>query len=322
MTPSSGQDHSEPDAAWASTAARAGSARARREPGRCPGQPVGQRRSPPDTRAPPRPCRPGPTFRSTSPARAGPWRISSGRPTARPISSASAATVVSTPVPAWNSSPATSSSGASSDRLDRRGQVVGVDEVAGLLAVAVDLDRLARQGRPEPRRDDAPLVERVRPVGVGEAQRAGGQPERRRVGLAVRLDRQLRRAVRRDRMGKVGLVARWRMVAGGGVRRGEDEAPDAGQPGRSSKPDRPGHVGLERPERVAHRIVDPGPRRQVDDGVDAGDRRADRVRIRQRAAHEVVRHAVQVGGLADRQVVEDPDPVAARGPAAASGWSR
>ena len=84
-------------------------------------------------------------------------------------------------------------------------------------------------------------------------------------------------------MRQVGLVARWRMVAGGRVRRREDEPADAGQAGRIEDPDRPGHVRLERPERVADRIVDPGPCREVDDRVDAIDRRADRRRIGERA---------------------------------------
>ncbi len=215
------------------------------------------------------------------------------------------------PVPAWNSSPATSASGASRTASTAAARSSAwtksrVCRPSPLISIGS-----AGEGGPQPGGDDAPLVERVRAVGVREAQRAGGQAERRGVGLAVGLDRQLRRAVGRDGVGEVGLVARWRVVAGRGVRRGEHEPADPRQPGRLEQADRPGDVGLERAERVAHRVVDPGPRRQVDDGVGAVDRRADRVRIGQRAAHQLVRDAVQVGGLADRQVVEDPDAIAA-----------
>src|SRR6187200_1808456 len=71
MTPSSGQDHSEPDAAWASTLARAGSARAEANQAAVPASPsaneIAARYPSTDaalsTRA---------TFRWMSPALAGP----------------------------------------------------------------------------------------------------------------------------------------------------------------------------------------------------------------------------------------------------------
>ena len=86
-----------------------------------------------DSRGPARPCRPRRRCagrRRRAPARG---RISSARPTARPIASASPAIVVSTPVPAWNSSPATSVLRRVEGGDDRGRQVVDVDEVAGLL---------------------------------------------------------------------------------------------------------------------------------------------------------------------------------------------
>ena len=90
---------------------------------------------------------------------------------------------------------------------------------------------------------------------------------------------------------------------------GEDSDLGLARPRRVEQSERPGHVGLEGAQRIADRIVDPGPRGQMDDGVNPGDRRPDRIPIRQRAPHEVVGHAAQVGGLADREVVEDPDAV-------------
>ena len=180
--------------------------------------------------------------------------------------------VVSTPVPTWNSSPATRSSGASSAAAMAAARSSTWTKSRVWLPVAVDRDRLARERRPQPGRDDALLVERVRAVGVREAQGAGGDPVRRGIGPDVRLAGELRGTVRRDRAGQDGLVGRRLVVARGRVGGGEDEPPDPRLPGRLEEADRPGDVGLERAERVADRVGDAGPGRQVDDRVDAGRR--------------------------------------------------
>ena len=187
------------------------------------------------------------------------------------------------------------------------------------------VDRLAGEGRPQPGGDDALLVERARAVGVREAQRAGGQPVGRRVGLAVGLAGQLGRAVRRDRVGQVGLVGRRLVVAGGRVRatRRRTGGPRPGGPPRAASSGQV-DVGLERPERVARPNRGSRPARR-------GGRRRRRRRPRRRTAAAVGERrrrrsswgdAVEVGRLADRQVVEDPDAVAAARPAGGRGWSR
>ena len=79
---------------------------------------------------------------------------------------------------------------------DRLRQVVREDEIARLVAVAVDGDGPPRDRRPQPCRHDALLVGRVRTVGVREPQDAGRHPVGSGVRLAVRLGRQLGRAVR------------------------------------------------------------------------------------------------------------------------------
>ncbi len=50
----------------------------------------------------------------------------------------------------------------------------------------------------------------------------------------------------------------------------------------------------------------------MDDGIDAADRRPDGVRVGQRRDDQLVGQAGEVGPLADRQVVEDPDAIAGR----------
>ena len=112
-------------------------------------------------------------------------------------------------------------------------------------------------------------------------------------------------------MRQVCLVGRWFVIAGGCVRRSEDEPSCTGTPGRIEQPQRLGDVDLERPERIADRIGDAGPRREVDDGVDVGDRVGDDGRIGQPGLDELMRDAGEIRRAADRQVVENPDRVAA-----------
>jgi hypothetical protein len=110
---------------------------------------------------------------------------------------------------------------------------------------------------------------------------------------------------------QVCLVGRWFVIAGGCIRRSEDEPSYAGPPGRIEQPQRLGDVDLERPERIADRIGDACPRREVDDGVDVGDRVGDDGRIGQPSLDELMRDAGEIRLAPDRQVVENPDRVAA-----------
>ena len=117
-------------------------------------------------------------------------------------------------------------------------------------------------------------------------------------------------------MREVGLVARWLMVTGGRVRGREDEPLDPGPPSLVEQVHGPRDVGLERPERVADGVVDAGAGGQVDDRIDALDRLRDDGRVGQRPVDEVMVDAAQIGERADRQVVEDPHPIAPRDEAA------
>jgi hypothetical protein len=112
-------------------------------------------------------------------------------------------------------------------------------------------------------------------------------------------------------MRQVGLVGRWFVIAGGCVRRGEDEPPRTGPSRRIEQPQRLGDVDLERPERIADRIGDAGPGREVDDGVDVGDGVGDDGRIGQPSLDELMRDAGEIRLAPDRQIVENPDGVAA-----------
>ena len=111
-----------------------------------------------------------------------------------------------------------------------------------------------------------------------------GRRSRRTPGSGGLDEASRRRRDRRGRSRRSGWV-----VAGCGIRRGEDEPPDAGQPGRLQQADGPRDVGLERPERIANGVVDAGPRRQVDDGIDPGHGRPNGCRIGQRTAQQLVR---------------------------------
>jgi hypothetical protein len=100
------------------------------------------------------------------------------------------------------------------------------------------------------------------------------------------------------------------VIAGGRVRRGEDESTSAGESGGIEDAKRLGDVDIERPERIADGIGDPRPRGEVDDRVDARDRLRHGCPIGQRGADQLVRHACEIGQPPDRQVVENPDPIA------------
>ena len=66
------------------------------------------------------------------------------------------------------------------ERRDDGGrQVLGIHEVARLLTVAVDPDRVAPERRAKPRGDDALLVEGIRAVRVREPEGAGREAVRR-----------------------------------------------------------------------------------------------------------------------------------------------
>lgn len=110
-------------------------------------------------------------------------------------------------------------------------------------------------------------------------------------------------------MRQVRLVGRRLVVAGCGIRRGEDETPDARQSSGVEKAQSLGDVDVEGPERIADRVGDAGPGGEMDHAVDASNRARDRGPILERRADEIVGHAVEVGGLPDREVVEDPDPI-------------
>ena len=111
-------------------------------------------------------------------------------------------------------------------------------------------------------------------------------------------------------MGQVRLVGRWLVIAGGGIRRREDESAGAGQSGGIEHAKRLGDIDLERPEWIADGIGDPGPRGKVDDRIDAGDRLGDGGPIGQGGADKLVGHAGEVRHPADRKVVENPDSIA------------
>jgi len=111
-------------------------------------------------------------------------------------------------------------------------------------------------------------------------------------------------------MGQIGLVGRRLVIAGGRVRRGEDESTGAGESGGIEDAERLGDVDIERPERIADGIGDPCPRGEVDDRVDAGDRLRHGRPIGQRRTYQLMGHTGQIGEPADREVVENPDPIA------------
>jgi hypothetical protein len=107
-------------------------------------------------------------------------------------------------------------------------QVVHEDEVAGLVAVAVDLQYLAVHRPLDEPRDHAVLVPRERPVDVAEAQHDGLDAEGLEVRRAVALAGKLARPVRGDRVGDHLLVyRRLRFAYDGPAAGGENETSDA-----------------------------------------------------------------------------------------------
>ena len=137
----------------------------------------------------------------TSPARGGRCSFSTGLPSTSPIASASALTLAGAPVATlsmWPRRPA-----ASAAREVRVDDVRDVREVARLLAVAVDRDRLARgDRRDEARHDGGVLRGRVlpRPEDVEVAQRDRLELVDAAEAHAVALGGELRDGVRRDRV--------------------------------------------------------------------------------------------------------------------------
>ena len=111
-------------------------------------------------------------------------------------------------------------------------------------------------------------------------------------------------------MRQIGLVGRRLVIAGGGIRGRKDESSCAGPSCRFENPERLGDVDLERAERIAHGIRDPGAGGEMDDRIDTGHGFGDGGPIGQRGANQLMRHPGEVGQPADRQVVENPDPIA------------
>jgi hypothetical protein len=112
-------------------------------------------------------------------------------------------------------------------------------------------------------------------------------------------------------VGQVGLVRGRFVIAGRGVRRREDESPRPGEPRGVEQPEGLGDIDLERPQRIADRVRNPGPCREVDDRVDTGNRLNDGATIGEGRLDEIERNAAKVGQPSDRKVVENSDPIAA-----------
>lgn len=101
------------------------------------------------------------------------------------------------------------------------------------------------------------------------------------------------------------------MIAGGCIRRGEDEAPNARLPSGFEQSQRLGDVDVERAEGIADRIRDPCSGSELDDRVGARDCLRDGGTIRQGRSNQLVGNPVEVREPADREVVENPDSVTA-----------
>ena len=143
------------------------------------------------------------------------------------------------------------------------GQVLAEDEVARLLAVAVDDELLPGPQAADEERDHVALVRRAGAVRVrepdGDGVHAVGAVERR----AVRLADRLARAVRRERRHRLVLAGRVGAVAERGVRRREDEPADVGPPGGLERHERAARVLVEVDERLLDRLHHARARRQV-----------------------------------------------------------
>jgi hypothetical protein len=109
-------------------------------------------------------------------------------------------------------------------------------------------------------------------------------------------------------VGQIGLVGRRLVIASGRVRRGEDEPSRPRQARGIENPERLADVDRERPEGIVDRVGNPRSRGEVDDRIGPRDGPGDRVDVRQPGLDELVGDAVEVGEVADREVVENPDP--------------
>ena len=114
-------------------------------------------------------------------------------------------------------------------------------------------------------------------------------------------------------MGQVGLVRRRLVIARRGVRRGEDEPAHTRQTRRVEQTERLRDVDVEGAEGIGDGIGDPRPRREMNNRVHPRHRPRDGSRVRQWRVDELVRHAGEVRQPTDRQVVENPDALAALG---------
>src|SRR5207245_2685714 len=163
--------------------------------------------------------------------------------------------------------------------------VVDVGEVARLLAVAVHLERLARERLGEEARDHGRVLRlRVlpRPEDVEVAQAHRLEPVEAREGLAVVLRRQLGDRVGRDRPGGEGLdLGERRVVAVDRGRRRVHHAPHARVAAGQEEDERPGHVHLVGAERVVDRARHGAERRLVKHAVHPRDGAAYHGRVAQ-----------------------------------------
>ena len=175
-----------------------------------------RRRSSPRSRAGPRRCRPSPGSRARSrrargrgrsagsrPARAASFTASISEPETARQRSQSSVTEVSLP------GADVEHAALVAERTERRaGDVADVDVVARLAAVAEDPRLLASQSGAEEDRDDARLAVRVlaRPVDVSVAERDVVQAVQPVERPQVLLARELRGAVRRERLERPRLL--------------------------------------------------------------------------------------------------------------------
>ena len=182
--------------------------------------------------------------------------------------SVSSCTVVSALVAIWKTSPPTPSTVAESRTAPI--EVVHEDEVAGLGAVAVDLQHFSLHSPLDKARDDAVLVAREGPVDVPEAQRDGLYAEGLEVRRTVALACELARPVGRDGMRDHLLVYRRldlpdnRPPAGG-----EDETPHIIVTGRLEVVERADDVAHAVAPGVLDRGHHPRVRREMNDDVSA-----------------------------------------------------
>jgi hypothetical protein len=205
-------------------------------------------------------------------------------------------------------------------------EVVHEDEIAGLGAVAVYLQRFSLHGPLDEACDDAVLVAREGSVDVPKAQRDGLYAEGVEVCRAIALARQLARPVGCDGMrGHLFVDGRLGLANDGPAARGEDKASDAGVPGRLEVVERADDVAHAVAPRVLDRWHHPRIRREMNDGVGSPGGAKREVFVRYVAgdqldllagdhrAEPVVRYFDEVPGGSQvlsrpyREVVDDPD---------------